>query len=92
MGMSDSLYDSEGREWQTKAFDRVLATFDIGSIITGLQADSCQVEVLGEIDRNFVNSYATIINGRLTEVPAERDKSLPLFSYGGSLRVEAADA
>ncbi len=92
MGMFDSLYDSEGREWQTKAFNRALATFDIGSIITGLQADNCQVEVLAHIDGNFVRSYATIINGRLSEVPAKRDESLPLFSYSGSLREEATNA
>ena len=82
MGMFDSLYDKHGNQWQTKAFDCLLANYDIGDSIPGddLPA-SYQVEVLGDTE-----SYATVRDGVLVAVPAERDPSLPLVDYyGGAL-------
>jgi hypothetical protein len=89
MGMFDSLYDKNGIDWQTKAFECLLTRYDIGSTITAEKL-TFQVEVLGEPEPRqwpergvCVDSYATIRDGILTEVPAARDESLPLQDYSG---------
>lgn len=90
MGMFDSLYDAEGHEWQTKAYSRVLDQIEIGEAMSEL-ADApdladYQVEVLGsDADDNFVESFATVRGGVLTEVPAERDPALPLAGYSSGI-------
>jgi hypothetical protein len=87
MGMFDSLYDKDGNEWQTKAFARNLARYEIGDAISSPPIPY-QVEVLGDMgdDDQFIDSYATIRDRRLAEVPADRDNSLPLLGFDGEWR------
>lgn len=89
MGMFDSIYDAKGIEWQTKAFECLLTRYDIGSTVTAEKL-SFQVEVLGQPEPRawpepgeFVDTFATIRDGILAEVPAERDETLPLQNYSG---------
>ena len=92
MGMFDSLYDAQGREWQTKAYDYMLDRYKIGDRMPPPDewpdADSTyQVEVLGGDygDHEFINLFATVRDDVLVDVPAERDPSLPLVDYCGAL-------
>jgi len=50
MGMFDSLFDSKGREWQTKAFDCLLDEYRVGDLMPEADASTYQVEVLGGRD------------------------------------------
>ena len=95
MGMFDRLYDKSDREWQTKAFNCTLQAYGLGQAIDGAPSaaddwgvnDVYQVEVLAgndHISPEYVESYATIRGGVLTEIPAERNVALPLLNYGGS--------
>jgi len=84
MGMFDSLYDENGTEWQTKAFERVLAQYNILDVIYSGLIYPFQVEVLGgSVKEGFILSHATIIDDVLTEVDVPRDTRLPLIDYGG---------
>ena len=87
MGMFDSFYDTEGNEWQTKAFACVLDQCEIGEKIGDRQWSSeskYQVKILGGPESDpYQESLATIHDGRLVAVPDERDETLPLLDYGG---------
>lgn len=90
MGMFDSMYDAQGIEWQTKAYDRNLDQFDIGDTLpvsegcTWPVLPAYQVKVLGGgHGEDAVDSYATVRSGDLTAVPDERDEQLPLLDYFG---------
>lgn len=83
MGMFDSLYDATRGEWQTKAFDCVLAGYRAGDEMPFIGTDTYQVEVLGGSKPPFINSYATIRDQRLTSLPDERNETLPLLAYHG---------
>lgn len=85
MGMFDSFW-AASKEWQTKAFGRSLDQWGLGDVIPGAHPLPFQVEVLGSDivkDGDFVESFATIRDGRLVAVPADRDESLPLLGYTG---------
>lgn len=93
MGMFDTLIDSDGYEWQTKAFDCTLARYHMGMRVPG-QLPTFQVMVFGGKLREGhygVDSFATVKNGVLKKVPARRDKKLPLFDYSGSLMPQEGD-
>lgn len=83
MGMFDSLYDTHGNEWQTKALGRALDRFEVGDPVP-FSIAACQIEVLGgrHLDASM-DAFATIRKGILIAVPAERDPSLPLYDYSG---------
>lgn len=85
MGMFDSLYDADGNEWQTKAFDCGLYSYRAGDVLpddeTGPITDY-QVRVIGD-GPDYAMNYATVHQGALTEVPAERDPTSPLLDYHG---------
>lgn len=85
MGMFDSLYDAEGREWQTKAYARILDQVEIGEVMPDPEDapafDSYQVEVLGGVYGEYVWSLATIRDHMLVAVPDERIEDLPLVGY-----------
>jgi len=84
MGMFDSLYDEYGIEWQTKAFDRTLAQYNILDVIYSGLIYPFQVEVLGgSVKEGFILSHATIFNGVLAEVDVPRDPLLPFINYSG---------
>jgi hypothetical protein len=83
MGMFDSLYDASSEEWQTKAFDCVLAGYRVGDEMPFIGTDTYQAEVLGGKKSQFINSYATIRSNRLASLPDERDEDLPLLDYHG---------
>lgn len=85
MGMFDSFYDANGNEWQTKAFGKNLDQWSIGDSIPTAPIDH-QVMVFGGLtdDAEPEDSFATIRSGRVVEVPAERDQSLPLLDYNGT--------
>lgn len=86
MGMFDRLYDNQWREWQTKSLYNTLDTLHIDDTIEIAEGATCQIEVTGSIDdvsggENYLDAYATIRDGVLTEVPAERDEALPLRDF-----------
>jgi hypothetical protein len=87
--MFDSLYDVDGREWQTKAFDCNLDEYRVGDTIVGDCPATFQVEILGGEgswpNREFIDSYATVRNGVLTSAHDRRDITLPLLNYSGHL-------
>lgn len=90
MGMFDSLFDTDGDEWQTKAYTCELTCYRIGDTLDASELPGCypttyQVEVLGGPNHGFVDSFATVANGVLVAVPAERNWALPLLDYGGHL-------
>lgn len=82
MGMFDSLYDANGEEWQTKAYACLLDQYEIGDKIDASDA-TYQVEVLGEVEGEWVDSFATVENGILTAVPANRNPAMRLHNYSG---------
>lgn len=84
MGMYDKLYDADGTEWQTKAFDRELEQYHIGSRMPGGPV-SYQVEIKGGRGTGYTESLATIHAGVLVEVDAERDPLLILIGYYGRI-------
>lgn len=85
MGMFDSIYDRAGAEWQTKAYACLLDRYRIGDSI-GIIASDYQLAVLGGRDGGTArDSFATIRDGRLADVPVERDNTLPLMDYHGFL-------
>jgi hypothetical protein len=84
MGMFDSLYDDQGNEWQTKAYGCNLSRFQIGDKVPALPV-AYQVRVLGGPGAGLQSSWATIRDGRVSEVPAKRDKSLPAVDYFGNV-------
>jgi hypothetical protein len=83
MGMFDSVYDADGNEWQTKAFDRVLAEWSIGDEFTTAASDF-QFKVYGGPAPSS-DAIATVRDNVLTAVPAERDGTLPLIDYQGGV-------
>lgn len=87
MGMFDSLYDEQGREWQTKAFGNVLAEYRTGELLPG-PPFAYQFKILGggnfEEGEKFMDAFATADeDGRLASFPDERDVTLPLLDYHG---------
>lgn len=78
--MFDSFYSADGEEYQTKAFDRTLAEWNIGDKVPAVNI-TCQVEVWS---RDW-NEFALLENGVLVAVPVPRDVSLPFFDYQGYL-------
>lgn len=83
MGMFDSLYDADGNEWQTKAFDCNLDRYEVGDVMLA-SVDDFQVEVLGGVrGLPSQDSFATVRGRRLAAVPDQRDESLPLMDYHG---------
>lgn len=97
MGMFDSMYDAQNHEWQTKAFGCVLDRFREGDPVphpNGVAWPSppaYQVKVYGgprftEPARG--DAFATIADGVLTAIPAERHEHLPLVDYHGGWAVE----
>jgi len=85
MGMFDTLYDKNGEGWQTKAYGRQLAGFEIGDKLPDLDPlteTSYQVSVLGGGD-DFIYSLATVRHGVLVAVPDERRPELPEMDYSG---------
>lgn len=91
MGMFDSLYDTKNGEWQTKAYSRALDRYDIGDKIDA-SIESYQVEVLGEVEGNFEYSFATVRDGILVAVPAERDYTLTRRNYSGDVVDDSDEA
>ena len=91
MGMFDSLYDEDGTEWQTKAFERILAQYNIGDVINSDFPVTYQVEVFGGKGDGFNHSHATIFYGVLVEVDVPRDTRLPLIDIGGALTENAKE-
>lgn len=95
MGMFDSTYDADGHEWQTKAYGCNLTRWHIGDLIDWDHPfDAYQVEVFGgdETHRNGQDGWATIRDGILVAVPAQRDEDLPLVDYcGGCASVPAGE-
>ena len=84
MGMFDRLLDTNGTEWQTKAFGRTLESYRIGDLVTG-GPFNYQVEILGgDHHLNYVDSYATIRDGVLESVNDPRDETQPLLDYSGT--------
>jgi len=81
--MFDSLYDVDGNEWQTKAYHNLLDNYLIGDRITAGPPFTYQVKVLGGDEPPFTYSHATIRDGVLAAVPADRDPNLPLLDYHG---------
>lgn len=92
MGMFDSLYDSEGNEWQTKAYYCELDRFREGDILPG-PPFSYQLEILGGPgDKASRGAVATVFEGILFKVPDERNSKVPLMDYGGGwVRPEASN-
>ena len=90
MGMYDSLIDSYGSEWQTKAFhNSTLRKWVIGEKPDGGAPFTYQVEIMGRdeaIKENFI-SYATLVDGVIAEVNVPRNKKLPLLCYYGDWEV-----
>lgn len=91
MGMFDSMYDKNGDEWQTKAFDCLLDRYQLGDSLPGPPTDY-QVEIYGgpqpAASRGVgVDSLAIVRAGRLQAINVPPDDSLPLMDYhGGWLR------
>lgn len=84
MGMFDSFYDEKKNEWQTKALACNLDVYRAGDEIPGAAPFDHQMMVLGgPFSKRYVDSFATIRNGRLASVPIERDENLPLLDYCG---------
>jgi hypothetical protein len=83
--MFDSLYDADGREWQTKAFDRNLDEYRIGDVIPADCAASYQVEIYCGFRDDYRESLATIRSGVLVAIDDQRDQRLPLIDWGGHL-------
>ena len=92
MGMFDSLYDSKGREWQTKAFDCLLDEFRVGDPMPDADASTYQVAVLGGKNGEFIESFATVRDDVLEQVPATRDIRLALIDYCGGIIAAAKEA
>lgn len=92
MGMFDSFYGGDGSEWQTKAFGRSLARWDIGDEVPGPPIDY-QAEVIGGRSRGGRSSwsYATIRGGRLVSVGDARDWGLPVRLYSSGWRKPAEE-
>jgi len=90
MGMFDSLYDSRGNEWQTKAFDCLCDRYEIGDAMPDADAPPpYQVKVFGgPWDAPAVDSFATVRDGALVMVPDVRDAHLPLLDYHGGIAAE----
>ena len=84
MGTFDSFYDEEGNEWQTKAFDCNLDDYRCGDLLPSVIGDY-QVEVFGGPDGQEVDGLAYVNADVLTNVPVERDPSLPLIGYLGDI-------
>jgi hypothetical protein len=82
MGMFDSMIDARGNEWQTKAFGRTLERWHLGDPVEADDPDF-QVKVLGDLKDGIGYAFATVRRHVLTEVPAERDRRLPLIDYSG---------
>jgi len=89
MGMFDSFYDNAGNEWQTKAYVCDLERFVVSGpvpLVHPYDLPTYQVEVLGGPNRNpSQDGFATIRDGYVESVPAERDNTLPLLDYSGHL-------
>lgn len=89
MGMFDSLFDGEGREWQTKAFECDLDEYRLGDRIISDSVASYQVEVLHTVgswpNREHIDAFATIERGVLVAIGVPRDERLPLLDYSGHL-------
>lgn len=86
MGMFDSFYDDKGEEWQTKAFDCRLDVFRVDDRVPDVGVQDFQVEIYHyrPAADGWTETFATIHSGRVVEVDAARDRSLPLLdSYGG---------
>lgn len=85
MGMFDSMYDSAGAEWQTKAYDCNLDRYKVGDKLPYMGTDTYQVEVMGAAYwvPPYIDSYATIKNSRLASIHDDRDETLPLLDYHG---------
>ncbi|MEV4777488.1 hypothetical protein [Microbacterium sp. LWH12-1.2] len=89
MGMFDSFYDAEDREWQTKAFDCLCDRYNVGDRIPAPNEghrDAYQVSIFGpcgSTPSDAYDSFATIVDEKLVEVPARRDESLWLLDYCG---------
>lgn len=86
MGMFDSLFNEQGHEYQTKAFDCELDEYQIGDPIVCDGPASFQVEVLGGPEYNsIIDAFATVTGGTLSAVGVDRDKRYPLLNYSGHL-------
>ena len=91
MGMYDTLLAADGSDWQTKALDDpYLRDYHIGDRVdvAGPNPDcyeDYQIHVIGDSpDRpGAVWRFATIRGGCLSDVPVDRDPSLPLADYHG---------
>lgn len=95
MGMFDSFYDSDDNDWQTKAYENVLAQFRQGDELPPLEEHpdltDYQVEVLGCMPvfelgvpkRRYVDSFTTVIGGKVHEINADRDHQYPRINYDG---------
>ena len=92
MGMFDSLYDADGDEWQTKAYECLCLTWQLGDTLgrprLADDVSTYQVEVLGWPGAE--DGYATVRDDVLVTIGTDRDPSLPLVGYRGALRGEGA--
>jgi len=90
MGMFDSFYDSDDREWQTKAYSNMMSAYRVGDTLPELEdhpdVTEYQVEILCGIAypvRKHIDSFATVIGNKLTSIHDSRNLNLPRISYYG---------
>jgi hypothetical protein len=80
MGMFDSLYDANGNEFQTKAFECLLTEYHIGDDVDAMLF-TYQVEIFG--GPNNEDSYATVVDGTIIAIDVPRDETFTLINYYG---------
>lgn len=85
MGMFDFVRHPDGTDWQTKAFKRLMNTYEIGEKVDYPLA-SFQFAIYGGPSREqFRDSLATVVDGLLMAVDVERKPELDLVDYHGSV-------
>lgn len=93
MGMFDSIYDGDGREWQTKALDCTLKRYAPGDAIPGPLFDYQMKVISGWLEggKGLDYGYALIHNGNLMDVLHEPDEFLQTLDYPGGWLPEGGD-
>ena len=86
MGMFDSFYTADGVEWQTKAYECVLAEWGVGDPVPdGECVRTYQVKVLGGRRDTSRYSFVTIRDLVVAGIDVPRDPLLPLVDYCGGV-------
>lgn len=89
MGMFDTFIDASGAGWQTKALRRTLDEWRLGDEVPTPVLD-CQIRVFGDA-YGAGYAWATISDGRLTAVPAARDRAYQAIGYAGGPHIDESD-